>query len=140
PAPETLFEGIRKLAPGTWLKIDSAGRTNEYRYWDAWNHVTPLDGVGEDEIAERVLAELRTAVKLRKVADVPVGVFLSGGIDSSTNAKLFSEGEGSPVKTFSIGYAGEYKSYQNELHYARMMAETVGAEHHERLLTEKDLM
>ena len=93
--------------------------SREQRYWDVWDHVTPLDGVSEDEIAERILDELRTAVKLRKVSDVPVGVFLSGGIDSSTNAALFSEGEGSPVKTFIIGYEGEYESYQNELHYAR---------------------
>jgi asparagine synthase (glutamine-hydrolysing) len=140
PAPETLFEGIRKLPPGTWLRIDAAGRIHEHRYWDVWDHVTPLDQASDDEIAERLLAELRTAVTLRKVSDVPVGVFLSGGIDSSTNAKLFSEGEGSPVKTFSIGYAGEYQSYQNELHYARMVADLVGAEHHERLLTESDLL
>ncbi len=72
--------------------------------------------------------------------DVPVGVFLSGGIDSSTNAALFSEGEQDTVKTFSIGYEGEYESYQNELHYARQMAERVGAEHHERLLTVDDLL
>ena len=58
--------------------------------------VEPLDGVSEDEIAERVLDELRTSVRLRKVSDVPVGVFLSGGIDSSTNAALFSEGETQP--------------------------------------------
>ena len=140
PAPDTLFEGIHKLPPGTWLRIASDGQTREQRYWDAWDHVTPLDGVDEREVAERVLAELRTAVKLRKVADVPVGVFLSGGIDSSTNARLFSEGEGSPVKTFSIGYEGTYKSYQNELHYARMVADFVGAEHHERKLTQADLL
>ena len=64
------------------------------------------------EIAERVLDELRTSVQLRKVSDVPVGVFLSGGIDSSTNAALFSEGERDTVKTFSIGYEGEYDELQ----------------------------
>ena len=94
----------------------------------------------EGEIAERILDELRTSVQLRKVSDVPVGVFLSGGIDSSTNAALFSEGERDTVKTFSIGYEGEYESYKNELHYARQMAERVGAEHHERLLTVDDLL
>jgi asparagine synthase (glutamine-hydrolysing) len=140
PAPETLFDGIRKLPGGTWIRVDSRGGLTEQRYWDAWDSVAPLEGVSEDEIAERILAELRTAVKLRKVSDVPVGVFLSGGIDSSTNAQLFSEGEGSPVKTFSIGYEGEYKSYQNELHYARMVASLVGADHHERLLTQNDLL
>jgi asparagine synthase (glutamine-hydrolysing) len=140
PAPDTLFEGIHKLPGGTWLRVDSDGQIREQRYWDAWDHVTPLEGVDEREVAERLLAELRTAVTLRKVSDVPVGVFLSGGIDSSTNAALFSEGEGSPVKTFSIGYDGEYASYQNELHYARKVADFVGAEHHERLLTQNDLL
>ena len=140
PAPDTMFAGIHKLPAGCWLRVDARGRVQEHRYWDVWDHVTPLDGVDEQEIAERLLAELRTAVQLRKVSDVPVGVFLSGGIDSSTNARLFSEGEGGPVKTFSIGYEGEYQSYQNELHYARMVADLVGAEHHERLLKQDDLL
>jgi asparagine synthase (glutamine-hydrolysing) len=140
PAPETLFEGIHKLSPGSWLRVSSNGDTQERRYYDVWDHVEPLEGVSEDEIAERVITELRTAVRLRKVSDVPVGVFLSGGIDSSTNAELFSEGDGMPVRTFSIGYDGEYGSYKSELPYARMMARHVGAEHHERLLTQKDLL
>src|SRR6266576_925964 len=139
PAPQTLFKGIRKLAGGTWLRVSVDGSVREERYWDVWDNVSPLSGVSEDEIAARVLDELRTSVELRKISDVPVGVFLSGGIDSSTNAALFSEGESSPVKTFSIGYEGEYASYKNEFHYARQMAELVGAEHHERKLTLDDL-
>jgi asparagine synthase (glutamine-hydrolysing) len=140
PAPRTLFEGIRKLPAGTWLRISENGAIQERRYWDVWEHASPLTGVSDDEIAARLLEELRTAVKLRKVSDVPVGVFLSGGIDSSTNARLFSEGESRPVKTFSIGYEGEYDSYKNELHYARKVADLVGAEHAERLLTIDDLL
>ncbi len=140
PAPETLFAGIRKLPAGTWLRVAADGTMREHRWWDPWQHCTPLTGVSENEIAERLLDELRTAVQLRKVSDVPVGVFLSGGIDSSTNAALFSEGETAPIKTFSIGYRGEYQSYQNELHYARRMAAAVGAEHHELLLTQDDLI
>lgn len=140
PAPETLFLGIRKLPSGTWLRVAADGSTREQRWWDVLGHTTPLTGVSEDEIAQRLLAELRTAVQLHKVSDVPVGVFLSGGIDSSTNAALFSEGERRPVKTFSIGYQGEYRSYRNELHHARRMAEAVKADHHERLLTQDDLL
>jgi len=139
-ARDAIRTAFASCPAGPWLRVDARGGITEQRYWDAWDHVTPLEGVSEDEIAERILDELRTAVKLRKVSDVPVGVFLSGGIDSSTNARLFSEGEGSPVKTFSIGYEGEYKSYQNELHYARMVAKLVGADHHERLLTQNDLL
>ena len=112
----------------------------EQRYWDVLDHVSPLQGVSEEEIAEQIIDELRTSVRLRKVSDVPVGVFLSGGIDSSTNAALFSEGRGAPVKTFSIGYEGENASYPNELRYARSMAERVGADHHERMLSVDDLL
>jgi asparagine synthase (glutamine-hydrolysing) len=140
PAPNTLFKGIHKLPPGSWLRIGCDGTMEERRWWDVWDHVSPLTDATDDEIAERVLAELRTAVTLRKVSDVPVGVFLSGGIDSSTNAALFSEGEERPVKTFSIGYAGEYESYRNELQFARRMAKEVGAEHHEQLLSQDDLI
>ncbi|MDH5763418.1 MAG: asparagine synthase (glutamine-hydrolyzing) [Nitrospinota bacterium] len=140
PGPQTLFEGIHKLAPGTWLRIKSNGTVKEYKYWDVLDHTQPLTNVSEEEISERVLEELRTAVQLRKVSDVPIGVFLSGGIDSSTNAALFSEGESRPINTFSIGYRGEYESYQNELHFARSMAKKVGAVYHDRLLTQDDLI
>jgi asparagine synthase (glutamine-hydrolysing) len=140
PAPLTLFEGIRKLAPGTWLRVSEDGEAQERRYWDVWDHTQPLTNVSEEEIAERILEELRTAVKLRKISDVPVGVFLSGGIDSSTNAALFSEGDGQPVRTFSIGYDKEYESYPSELPYARKIARAVGADHHELLLKESDLL
>lgn len=140
PAPQTLFDGIKKLPCGTWLRISENGDIREHKYWDVLDHTTPLTGVSEKEVTERLMAELRTAVKLRKVSDVPVGVFLSGGIDSSTNAALFSEGEERPVKTFSIGYKGEYQSYQNELPYARRMAGEVRADYHERLLSVDDLI
>ena len=140
PAPQTLFDGIKKLQGGTWLRINKNGDIQEHRYWDVWTHAKPLTGFSENEISENILAELRTAVQYRKVSDVSVGVFLSGGIDSSTNAALFSQGEGGSVKTFSIGYQGKYESYKNELHYAKKMADFVGAEHHERLLTIDDLI
>jgi asparagine synthase (glutamine-hydrolysing) len=140
PAPTTMFEGIRKLPGGTWLKINCDGDSYEQRYWDVWDRTEPMTKASDAEIADKVLLELRTAVRQHKMSDVPVGVFLSGGIDSSTNAALFSEDEATQVKTFSIGYVGEYQSYQNELHYARKMADLVHAEHHERLLTADDLI
>lgn len=140
PAPQTLFDGIKKLPGGSWLRIRRDGQVVERRYWDVWDHTRQLTGATEDEITQMVLDELRTAVQLRKVSDVPVGVFLSGGIDSSTNAALFSEGEAGPIRTFSIGYQGEYKSYQNELHHARRMAHLVQADYYEKLLTQDDLL
>ena len=141
PAPQTLFAGIHKLSSGTWLKITAnTGNIEEHRYWDVWDFTKPLTHLSEDTIVKGVLDELRTSVKLHQESDVSVGVFLSGGIDSSTNAALFSENSQTPVNTFSIGYEGEYSSYQNELHYAKEMAERVSANYHERLLTVDDLL
>lgn len=140
PGPETLFEGIQKLAPGCWLRISMDGTILGQRYWEVWDHTTPLVGVSEDDIAARLLDELRIAVRLRKVSDVPVGVFLSGGIDSSTNVALFSEGEVANVKAFSIGYDRDYGTYPNELHHARRMADLVHADYHERRLTQDDVI
>lgn len=140
PAPQTLFRGIRKLAGGTWLRVGADGSVRAQRWWDAWDAVEPLTGRSDDDIAALVLERLRESVRLRKVSDVPVGVFLSGGIDSSTNAALFAEGETRPVRTFTIGYAGDHPSCRNETAWARQMANAVGAEHHELLLTEDDLV
>lgn len=140
PAPDTLFAGIRKLPASTWLRIDSTGHVTQRRYWNVWERTTPMPHISEAEAAEAILAELRTAVKLRKVSDVPVGVFLSGGIDSSTNAVLFSEEEAAPVRTFSIGFEGDYKSCPSELQYARRIAQQVGADHYEYLLSQQDVL
>jgi asparagine synthase (glutamine-hydrolysing) len=140
PAPQTLFAGIRKLAPGSWARISRDGSMETQRYWDVWDHTTPLTGQGDEEIADRLLEELRTAVRYRKVADVGVGVFLSGGIDSSANAALFSEGEAAGVRTFCVGYHGTHAGYTNENAYARMVADRVEADHSEILLGPDDLM
>ena len=140
PAPETLFEGIKKLPSGCLLRVDGTGKIEEKRWYELWEHVQPVDYLDETELCERILSELRTAVQLRKVSDVPVGVFLSGGIDSSTNVALFSEGAKGVVKTFSIGYDSDYGSYKNELTYARDVASLFGAEYHELLLNVDDLL
>ncbi|MDC0586991.1 asparagine synthase (glutamine-hydrolyzing) [Gammaproteobacteria bacterium] len=140
PSPETLFKGIYKIPPGTWLNFNMSGEKKEKRYWDVLNHVEDLQGHSEEEIKDGVLEHLREAVQLRKVSDVPVGVFLSGGIDSSTNAALFSEEEKEPVKTFSIGYEDEHKSYTNELGFAKIASKNAGAEYYEKLLNIDDLM
>jgi asparagine synthase (glutamine-hydrolysing) len=140
PAPDTLFAGIHKLRPGSFLTIDSGGQRREERYWDVLDHTTPLTGVSEEEIAERLLAELRTSVTLRTVSDVPVGVFLSGGIDSSTNAALFSESASERVKTFSVGYDRDYRGCESELPQASQFAARIGAVHHERVLTQQDFL
>jgi asparagine synthase (glutamine-hydrolysing) len=139
PAPLTMFAGVRKLPAGTWLRVAADGATAEGRYWDALDAFEPREDMGEDEAARLVLARLEESVAVHKVSDVPVGVFLSGGIDSSTNAVLFSRGESEPVRTFSIGYEGDNPSYPNELQYARLVAQRIGASHHELLLKPRDL-
>lgn len=139
PAPHTLFQGVKKLAGGTYLKVNSNGNIITHRYWDALDNVI-LDNSSEDNIKSRLFLELKNAVQLRKNSDVPVGVFLSGGLDSSFNLALFSKNAKNVVKTFSIGYDQEYRDYNNELHYAKMMTNSVGAEYHELLLSEKNLL
>lgn len=140
PAPQTLFEGVKKLPAGCWLRINDNGLVREERYWDVLDNSITLVEKDEDSIAQMILQELKLSVRYRKVSDVPVGIFLSGGIDSSTNAALFSEGEDRPIQTFCIGYKGDYKTYQNETHYAQLMARQIGAEYHELLLGIDDLI
>lgn len=140
PAPQTLFDGIRKLPSGSWLKVRSDGGIQERRYWDVWDDVAPVGGLSDEALAERILEELTTSVNLRKVSDVPVGVFLSGGLDSSTNAALFAKGESRPVATFSIGFDRDYRTYRNELDYARTMAARIGSCHREHRLTTGELV
>lgn len=140
PAPQTLFKGIKKVPGGTWIRIQESGKITEHRYWDVLEHSESLIGMPEKELSDRLLFLLRDSVLLRKMSDVPVGVFLSGGIDSSTNVALFSEGEVNPVKTFSIGYQEEHASSPSELPYAQIMASYSGAEHFERQLGIEDLL
>jgi len=138
PAPDTLFAGIHKLAAGCMLVAAPSGAVRPSRYWDALEAARPVAG-DDGEIAERVGAALRESVRLRKMSDVPVGVFLSGGLDSSAIAALFAEGEARPVKTFSIGYDRDYPSCASELAFARQAARHAGADHHECLLSAADL-
>jgi asparagine synthase (glutamine-hydrolysing) len=137
PAPQTLFAGVRKLPAGGMLRIGADGAVQERCWWDVLEHARPQSG---GDAPERVLATLREAVALRKVSDVPVGVFLSGGVDSSTNLALFSEGERSTVKAFSISYASDQSSVADEMPYARMIAKQTGAEHHVHQLSQKDML
>lgn len=143
PAPNTMFRGIKKVPGGCWLCIKRDGSTKIHRYWDALDEAANQHKKlpkRSDEIVEVLQEELDTAVAYRGVADVPVGIFLSGGIDSSTNAALFSHSQNAPIKTFSIGYEGKYDSYQNELSFAKLMADQINSDHHERLLKVDDLI
>jgi asparagine synthase (glutamine-hydrolysing) len=126
PAPLTAYRQIRKLEPGHTLRFTRDGEIEIERYWQP--DFSKKIKIDEEEAGERVVEILRDAVRVRLMSEVPLGAFLSGGIDSSTVVALMSEVSTSPVKTFSIGFEEQDFS---ELHHARRIAEHVGAEHHE---------
>ena len=140
PGPETMFEGIVKLAPGTQWIVHADGKIDALRYWDAGDEVLDLNGHSPEDLHEMLREQFDEAVRLRGVSDVPVGVFLSGGVDSSANALRFSRHQPGRIKTFTIGYAEEHSSYQNEFGYARQVADLLQTEHHEMRLTQNDLI
>jgi len=132
PDPISIFENVEKLPPGHHLTF-TCGRLTVERYWDfSYDSNGNGNGHSASDYLEELRALLDEAVKLRLVSDVPLGAFLSGGIDSSTVVGLMSRHLGQPVKTFSIGFNED--SY-DELKYARLTAQKFGTEHHEFLVT-----
>lgn len=128
PAPHSIFRGFRKLSPGHVLSVD-AQRPLEARPRAFWRLPNPSPFVGNYADAKAWLAQLlRSAVKKRLVSDVPLGAFLSGGIDSSIVVSLMHELGVSPLRTFSIGFADPR---YDETAYARQVAAHFGTEHHE---------
>lgn len=125
PAPQTAFRGISKLEPGHVL-VWQKGVAETRRYW-ALDFSRKMD-IGEDEAGERAVELLRDAVRVRLMSDVPLGAFLSGGIDSSAIVALMSELSSERVKTFSIGFEEQDFS---EIQHARRIANRFGTDHHE---------
>lgn len=140
PAPNTLFEGIKKLQCGTYLRIKKDGTVTLCKYWDMLNNKIDMSSMSEEKICNTLLKELQVAVNLRKESDVPVGVFLSGGIDSSINAVLFSDNGKLPIKTFTIAYEGILNSYHNEDKQAANMAKRINAEHYVKSISQNDIV
>ncbi len=136
PAPDTLFAGIRKLPAGHRLTIDRRGNVAIDQYWDA----LPRSGQPirtEAEHCGEILRLLRASIKKRMMADVPFGVFLSGGVDSSANVALMAELMDRPVDTFTVGF--EKHEYLNELEQARRIAAMFKTNHHQVIINEKHL-
>ncbi len=131
PSPATIYERIRQLPPGHTL-IFTRGRLSLRRYWALKPdpEAALLEG---EEAEERLLALLKETVKLHLISDVPLGVFLSGGIDSGTVVAMMRALSDGPIKTFTIGYGPEDESY-NELVYAREVANRFGTIHHEEIV------
>ncbi len=128
PAPATLLEGIEKILPGHYWVIEN-GRVEDREYWDVrFDQVD--EKCSEQEWIERVREKLLESVRIRLVSDVPLGAFLSGGVDSSAVVAAMARFSDQPVKTYSIGFEGQ-DSYYNELQYARVVADAFHTDHHE---------
>lgn len=139
PAPQTLFAGINKLPAGCLLTCDERGDVKIARYWDAIGDGQTVPRVhDEQEIADELLRLLRESVAKRMMSDVPLGVFLSGGIDSSANVALMAELTGKPVRTFTVGFR-DNPDY-NEIEEARFVAREYGTEHHEVVISQQELL
>jgi len=129
PGPDTVFEGVQALAPGCWLEYAEGSLTTR-RYWIPDFSRNGLAG-SEDELLEQLDQRLNDAVKSHLVADVSVGAFLSGGIDSSLVCAVAQKHVPKPLRTFTIGFNGG----GDERRYARLVAAHIGADHHEMLAT-----
>jgi len=139
PAPLTLFRGIFKLPAGYRMTIDHRGQAKAERYWDCQPNVHDMldENVPDEEVAEQLMDLLRRSIKRRMVSDVPFGVLLSGGVDSSMNVALMSELMDRPVTTFTVGYDG-HEDF-NEFQFARRISQRYGTDHHETLISRKQV-
>lgn len=123
PWPQTLFSAVRKLEPGTSLLVNESGITQQ-RYWQL--ELDPVEGSAQS-LASTVREMLESSVERRLMADVPVGAFLSGGLDSSTIVGILSEIREDPIQTFSVAFDGD----TDESEEARFVADHFGTDHHE---------
>jgi asparagine synthase (glutamine-hydrolysing) len=129
PDPLSIFQNVHKLPPGHYLTF-SAGRLAIQQYWDF--NFEPAESRRPEDYLEELRALLDESVRLRLISDVPLGAFLSGGVDSSTVVALMARHMNQPVKTFSIGF---HEDSYNELKYARLTAKKLGTDHHEFFVT-----
>jgi len=139
-APGTMFKRINKLEPGHLLVINSDGTHKDEKYWDLLDYCSDADklpdNIDEKEIASEIIRLLRQSIKDRMMSDVPFGVFLSGGIDSSVNVALMAELMDRPVQTFTVGFK-ELEKY-NELEQAHKIVTQFRTNHHEVLIDHND--
>ncbi|MCC6651014.1 MAG: asparagine synthase (glutamine-hydrolyzing) [Candidatus Eisenbacteria bacterium] len=133
PSPQSIFRGVRKLPPAHRLICDERGPRVE-RYWSL--PVTADPGIGPEEAIARLRELLAEAVRIRLMSDVPLGAFLSGGIDSSIVVALMAQASSAPVKTFSIGFEDQDFS---ELQHAGRVAKHLGTDHHELVVRPRAL-
>ena len=130
PPPRTLFKGVRKLPPATLRQIEADGSHIDHVYWTCPYEPREEEvGLDADTWRERIADALRGAVRRRMVADVPIGVLLSGGLDSSLIVALLAE-QGCDLNTFSIGFETVREELGHEFQYSDIIAERFGTHHH----------
>lgn len=139
PAPYSIYTNVCKLEPGSYLQISQSGETPKIRrYWDYaafFGENRKQHALSEIEATDRLEALLKESIQQQMISDVPLGAFLSGGVDSSTVTALMQSMASQPVKTFTIGF--EEKSY-NEAPFAKAVAEHLGTDHHEFYVSPKE--
>ena len=136
PEPHSIFKNIYKLEPGYFLEIDKNKNIKKEKYWDIIDlYLEGTKNIEESEAVEELDRVLTESFKLRLVSDVPVGIFLSGGIDSSLVASILAENTDYPLKTFTIGF--DEKQY-DESKDAKKIADYLGTEHKELICTQKE--
>jgi asparagine synthase (glutamine-hydrolysing) len=128
PAPLTIFKGVYKLLPGHTLTIEG-GRVQQRRYWNL--AFRPDRTRREADLIDELTSRIDEAVRIRLVSDVPLGAFLSGGIDSSAVVAFMARSRSAPVNTFTVGFSGELGSVDDERQYARMTSDRYRTQHHE---------
>ena len=136
PAPKTLFKGISKLLPGHSMTVDSNGRIKIECYWN-FNQIES-SSIPFSEARNQLEHLLKESVKARLMSEVPLGIFLSGGLDSSSITAFMSRITNQRIKTFTLGYKGAEEA--NELDFARKVADLFRTEHHEFILEPMDFM
>lgn len=138
PAPHTMFDGVFKLRAGHMARMQKGGRMDVRQYWDALGHREDFPYDDEAAVTERIRTLFREAVSKRMMSDVPFGVFLSGGIDSSANVAFMAGMMDRPVDTFTVAIRGQEDT--NEFLWARRIAEQFGAAHHEVLIDDNGFL
>lgn len=132
-SPYTFFKNIYQVPPGTYLTIDQNLAKKEYKYWDIPKEFNVSKTYNEEEILSGLDDELNKAIKYRLIADVPLGTYLSGGVDSSLITAITALNKKEKVNTYTIGF-----KELNEFKYSEIIAEKYKTEHHEILMTKKD--
>ncbi|GAB5376854.1 MAG: N-acetylglutaminylglutamine amidotransferase [Acuticoccus sp.] len=141
PPPRTILNGVKKLPPATIRVIEPDGTARDEIYWKISYERSVEDIETPAEVwRDRVLAALRTAVDRRMVADVPVGVLLSGGVDSSVIVALLAEAGQQDLKTFSIGFEDAHGEVGNEYQYSDLIAERFATDHHKIFIPSSEMI